>query len=313
MNLLLAVDGSEASRTAEEALARLMLPAQPGVDVLTVAPPVFQGLGQEKTFSQALLEVNAGFVKSVEEDLGRRGFRDVSGVVVSGRDIAGEILARSEKSKADLVVLGARGLSPVKAFLMGSVSARVSRHARTSVLVVRASAQESGGPAMVLACVDGSKASLQALQALSDWRFPPETRLTLFHVIDNVADAGVAGYAGEGFATLAYAYKDLMASSRVRSEKLLAEALALAREHFPLATARSVEGEPASGILEEARVGRYDLIVAGRRGLSGVERFLMGSVSRRVVDHAPCSTLIFQAPSLPSSKKERRTFSSERV
>jgi nucleotide-binding universal stress UspA family protein len=52
------------------------------------------------------------------------------------------------------------------------------------------------------------------------------------------------------------------------------------------------EGDPASGIVEAARNGNFDLVVVGHRGLSSIEAFLMGSVSNRVVTHAPCSVLV---------------------
>ena len=39
----------------------------------------------------------------------------------------------------------------------------------------------------------------------------------------------------------------------------------------------------ASGIIEEAEEGGYGTIVVGRRGMSGVEEFFMGSVSNKVL------------------------------
>jgi nucleotide-binding universal stress UspA family protein len=35
-----------------------------------------------------------------------------------------------------------------------------------------------------------------------------------------------------------------------------------------------------------------DLIVVGARGLTGLERFLLGSVSSKLAHHAPCSVMI---------------------
>jgi len=52
------------------------------------------------------------------------------------------------------------------------------------------------------------------------------------------------------------------------------------------------EGDPASGIVEAARNGNFDLVVVGHRGLSPIEAFLLGSVSNRVVTHASCSVLV---------------------
>lgn len=52
------------------------------------------------------------------------------------------------------------------------------------------------------------------------------------------------------------------------------------------------EGYPADQIVEVAKQGGYDLIVIGSRGLSVFGRFLLGSVSDRVVHHAECSVTV---------------------
>ena len=50
---------------------------------------------------------------------------------------AEELLHAATDERADLVVLGSRGLSQVKAFLLGSVSDKVSHHAKCPTLIVR--------------------------------------------------------------------------------------------------------------------------------------------------------------------------------
>jgi len=50
---------------------------------------------------------------------------------------AEELLRAAAEEKADLMVLGSRGLSQVKAFLLGSVSDKVSHHAKCPTLIVR--------------------------------------------------------------------------------------------------------------------------------------------------------------------------------
>ena len=52
------------------------------------------------------------------------------------------------------------------------------------------------------------------------------------------------------------------------------------------------EGDPAEVILDVAKEQGADLIVVGSRGLSGIKRFLLGSVSAKVSEHAPCSVMI---------------------
>lgn len=50
---------------------------------------------------------------------------------------AEELLRTAADEKVDLMVLGSRGLSQVKAFLLGSVSDKVSHHAKCPTLIVR--------------------------------------------------------------------------------------------------------------------------------------------------------------------------------
>ena len=59
---------------------------------------------------------------------------------------------------------------------------------------------------------------------------------------------------------------------------------------------RVEEGYPAETICNVAEDEEADLIVMGNRGLGAFGRFLLGSVSDRVVHHAPCSVMVVRAP-----------------
>jgi nucleotide-binding universal stress UspA family protein len=52
------------------------------------------------------------------------------------------------------------------------------------------------------------------------------------------------------------------------------------------------QGSPAEEIIAAAKKLKADLIVTGSHGRHGAEKFLLGSVSAKVVDHAPCSVLV---------------------
>jgi nucleotide-binding universal stress UspA family protein len=51
-------------------------------------------------------------------------------------------------------------------------------------------------------------------------------------------------------------------------------------------------GKPADEILTVAKEHKADIIVTGAKGLGAFGRMLLGSVSTRVVQHAPCSVLV---------------------
>jgi nucleotide-binding universal stress UspA family protein len=50
-----------------------------------------------------------------------------------------------------------------------------------------------------------------------------------------------------------------------------------------------LKGDPRSAIVKEAKAWGADCIFLGSRGLAGVERFLLGSVSSWAAAHAPCT------------------------
>jgi nucleotide-binding universal stress UspA family protein len=53
-----------------------------------------------------------------------------------------------------------------------------------------------------------------------------------------------------------------------------------------------IAGSPAKAILDEADRAQADLVVVGARGVGGLQRVLLGSVSESVVYNAACPVLI---------------------
>lgn len=53
-----------------------------------------------------------------------------------------------------------------------------------------------------------------------------------------------------------------------------------------------IEGDPAEAIIDVARTRSSDIIVMGSRGLGRLAGLVLGSVSQKVVAHAPCPVLI---------------------
>jgi nucleotide-binding universal stress UspA family protein len=55
------------------------------------------------------------------------------------------------------------------------------------------------------------------------------------------------------------------------------------------------KGHPAEVIIDIANQVQADLIVVGSRGLTGIQRYLLGSVSSKVSEHAHCNVMIVRA------------------
>jgi nucleotide-binding universal stress UspA family protein len=57
-------------------------------------------------------------------------------------------------------------------------------------------------------------------------------------------------------------------------------------------TTRSEQGVPFVEIVRVAREGKFDLIVIGTHGRTGIRHVLIGSTSERVVRKAPCAVMV---------------------
>jgi len=88
---------------------------------------------------------------------------------------------------------------------------------------------------------------------------------------------------------------------RQAAEKLAADMLSKVLASRPAAaghvrtTSLAVEGPPAGALIEDA-VGRSaDLLVVGSHGAGALSRLMLGSVSNKVLHHAPCPVVVIPA------------------
>lgn len=143
--VLLAVDRSRISEEVARMAAWLPLPESAELRLITVVPPrealvavaptVWSGLSHELT---QVLEGAAAGAEEHLRDLGRllqHTRRTVAAEVRRGEP-AHQILEAVEQTGADLIIMGSHGEGGVDRWLLGSVSERVARHARCSVLVI---------------------------------------------------------------------------------------------------------------------------------------------------------------------------------
>jgi nucleotide-binding universal stress UspA family protein len=72
-------------------------------------------------------------------------------------------------------------------------------------------------------------------------------------------------------------------------ERVLAEA---ERQGVPVEVHNPGSNDPAEALIRIAEEVNADLVVVGNRGMSGVARFVLGSVPNKVAHHCPCSVLI---------------------
>jgi nucleotide-binding universal stress UspA family protein len=144
-------------------------------------------------------------------------------------------------------------------------------------------------PQKILIALDGSEISSKivefSIKTLSD-----NSLITLFSVAPNVDllceldPPFINGFAPEH-------YQDYCQKIQTEKRRVLEETLQAARQGFlevgfkaeaMLIKIETMKQDVALTIIEKARTG-YDLIVLGRRGHSGIKKFLFGSVSQKVL------------------------------
>jgi nucleotide-binding universal stress UspA family protein len=135
----------------------------------------------------------------------------------------------------------------------------------------------------ILIATDGSPSSHAAIQEVTARPWPPNTEVKVLSVAHPFPFVPEPVGIGIHFESLA--------QERKHASKAVSAAVQEIAERAPqLSTASEVlEGAPAKGIVEEAKRWRANLIVLGSKGRGAVASFLLGSVSLKVVLHAPCS------------------------
>lgn len=76
------------------------------------------------------------------------------------------------------------------------------------------------------------------------------------------------------------------------TEKILQSAVKAVGEVPSTVSTETIAGDPAEAIIKIADTRKCDLIVMGSRGLGRLAGLVLGSVSQKVVSHAPCPVLI---------------------
>jgi nucleotide-binding universal stress UspA family protein len=200
-----------------------------------------------------------------------------------------EIVRLAEELGAGLVVVGSRGLGPLRRAVMGSVSSSVVRHAHTSVLVVRGEGREESGylPGRILLAFDGSKEATAARAAAIEIAVGTGSGLHVLFVLRTEAYVPRLGpEVREGWqATRARVERKARSWIDWQAQRIEAEGGTVAEAHLAF-------GKPDEEIVKLSEELEAALVVTGSRGLGNVRRALMGSVSDSVVRHAPCPVLV---------------------
>lgn len=288
MRLVLAVDASPDSQNAAQVIRHMTEP--PVLDVLNVVDedalkhayisPTMPADFLE-TYRHEVTEVAERVLHEMKAEL-EPYCRHIRLIADSG-DAAESIIQTAEESHADLVILGQRGMTATPSFLLGGVSQKVATYASCSVLVVK---EPIAKLERILLAVDGSEAGHKTVEFLAGQPFKGPVQMTAVTVWPSgrAESWGIpVGMPGRS---------ELQRVVEEKGQELLREiSRECGSETYRIAT-ELLHGDPAFAILDAAVRHQAQIIVIGSRGMKAIKRFLLGSVSAKVLVHASCSVLI---------------------
>jgi nucleotide-binding universal stress UspA family protein len=311
MKILIAYDGSDSSDTALEDLGRAGLPKTVDALVMTLAdvflpPPIDEDLDNtlpmnappsvrlaHKNAERAVAEANSLAERAVEQV--KQSFHkwNVRHEVFADSP-AWAVIRKADEWKADLVVVGAHGHSVLGGrLILGSVSQRILYDASCSVRVARARRGNTDSPLRIVIGVDGSAYSNSVVEAVYRREWPTGTEVRLVVVVDTVMAINLDQSQPSVMKWIEVEEDD---GDQVRqifepsADKLRANGLN--------ASVVIRRGNPKHELVEEAESWSADSIFVGAKGVRGVDRLLLGSVSSALAARAPCSVEVVRPTSV---------------
>lgn len=261
--------------------------------------------------TQETLEMNDRLDRFVA-DLRAQGI-DARAVIESGA-VPTDVTVTAAYAHCDLIVLMPHSRSGLKKLQQPSVTEHMLSHSTAPLLIwperapVSSAADMLAAPGSeVLVPLDGSEVAEQALPLALAWARHAARPLLLLRVVPRVSLVGGA----ESYRLARQLEHDNVQEAR-RYLASLREQLA---EHFTLPIETMVKiGEPARTIRRAASLSPSGVIVLCTHGRSGLQKWLLGSVTSALMRHTPVPLLVVNAHApamtLPSPPAPSATFQS---
>jgi nucleotide-binding universal stress UspA family protein len=193
------------------------------------------------------------------------------------------ILEYAQDNDMDLIVIGTHGRRGLGHLFLGSVAEEVVRLSTCPVLTIREKEkpQPVDGLEKILFPIDFSNHSRVSLAHAKYLAQEYEARLILLHVVEETVHPAF-------YASGKKSIFDLMPDIKDKSTKLMGKFFTESEGPEVDTEMCIVEGSAAREIVRFVDDQQIDLIVIATHGLTGIDHFLLGSVTEKVVRQASC-------------------------
>ncbi|QDV26471.1 universal stress protein [Aureliella helgolandensis] len=285
MKILLATDGSENSKIATKFVGGLAQQNEIDVTVLTVSynPTQYSSQPWMPEWTAAEEERTRDLLDATRAQLGDR-CRSLNVVHKCGATVPC-ILDQAAEIEADLIVVGAKGHSAIHRVLLGSVSDSVATHAKCSVLVVRPGTDVEKDSKRIVVGFDQSAASREAVAEFMDLKWDRASEVNVVSVVEQPAVFFGEGYSGPPIIVEPQQIEALQRNA----ERMASQIASMLPKTNTLVPTSSHVGSAIANVAEETKA---DLVLVGDTGHSLLGELLLGSTSKYLLRHAPCSVWI---------------------
>lgn len=275
MKILFCTDGSKISFNALKNIAYWI--KQATIDTICVIDwnilPAEITIDEEN-FSYSCANVADTILDYAEEEIKNLGLQLGNRIKNCGSAIE-SILEQAEKEKYDLILMGSHGKKGIQKWL-GSVSQEIINSSKISDYI----AKKENNKKKVLFTTDGTECSLSVIgEIISDIELSDkEVHICMVNEDPNLLF--LEGTLDTNWLLDIQKQQYVYASNAIESIKKIIESRGIEVNQSTILT-----GIPAQEIINYAKNNEIDLIILGSRNKSKMDRFLMGSVSKRILEN----------------------------
>ncbi len=228
----------------------------------------------EENFSFSCANVADTILDYAEEEIKNLGLQLGNRIKNCGSAIE-SILEQSEKEKYDLILMGSHGKKGIQKWL-GSVSQEIINSSKISDYITK----KENNKKKVLFTTDGTECSLSVIgEIISDIELSDkEVHICMVNEDPNLLF--LEGTLDTNWLLDIQKQQYMYASNAIEAIKKIIESRGIEVNQSTILT-----GIPAQEIINYAKNNEIDLIILGSRNKSKMDRFLMGSVSKRILEN----------------------------
>jgi nucleotide-binding universal stress UspA family protein len=200
------------------------------------------------------------------------------------------ILESTSQDRDTLIAMATHGRSGPKRWLLGSVAEKVLRGTTNPLFLVRAAAAKTSPQRIINSLVvplDGSPLAEKILPTVCRWARALDVEVTLIRAFEFPSRSYVSSetYLPDYDAFRDEARREAAAYLKEKEDFLVGEGVRTV-------SVLTIEGSAANEIISYAQTAPAAVVAMSTHGRSGVQRWLLGSVTEKVVRHAADPVLV---------------------